>query len=183
MLFRSEEFDDFDDIFGEEAAEDDISLAQEALDRGDNSTALELAEEYLEDHPFDFDALNLCAVAAANLNDTGKALVIYQRALRLDPKNGALHHNYGVLLQRLGSNHEAIKHFRRSIDFQPDFPEAYINLGNSLDEEGKIEEALHCYDEALRRLPDASDAYYNRGFALNRQIGRASCWVRVSIDV
>ena len=52
------EFEDFDEL---EDEEESLELAQEALDRGDNAAALELAEDYLEAHPFDVEALNLCA--------------------------------------------------------------------------------------------------------------------------
>ena len=80
--------------------------------------------------------LNLCAVASANLGEQAQALALYQKALRLDPKNGALHHNYGVLVEQLGRYQEALRHFQRSLELQPDFPEAYINLGNVMDELG-----------------------------------------------
>ncbi len=163
----SEEFDDLDDFFDDEE-DDRLELAQMALDRGENEDALELVEEYLEDHPFDVDALNICAVAAAGLEDEPKAMALYQNALRLDPKNGAIHHNYGVLLDRLGHYESAQSHLRKALQYQPDFPEAYVNLGNVLDELGETAEALNMYDEALKRRPDSADAYFNKGHALNR---------------
>jgi tetratricopeptide (TPR) repeat protein len=162
-----EEFDDLDDFF-EDEDDERLELAQMALDRGENETALDLIEEYLEDHPFDVEALNICAVAATNLEDEIKALGLYQKALRMDPKNGAIHHNYGVLLDRLGRRELAQIHLRKALEYQPDFPEAYVNLGNVLDEMGETAEALAMYDEALKRRPDSADAYFNKGHALNR---------------
>ncbi|WP_305045720.1 tetratricopeptide repeat protein [Geoalkalibacter sp.] len=166
-----EEYDDLDDYFDDEEEDDRLELAQMALDRGESETALDLVEEYLEDHPFDVDALNICAVAATNLEDEIKALALYRKALRLDPKNGAIHHNYGVLLDRLERRAEAQVHLRKALEYQPDFPEAYVNLGNVLDELGETAEALAMYDEALKRRPDSADAYFNKGHALNR-LGR-----------
>ena len=165
----NDEFDEF--LEEDEIEEPDLELAQIALDRGDNLQALDLAEEYLESHPLEVEALNICAVAASNLGDEEKALALYRNALRLDSKNGAIHHNFGVLLERLGEPEQALTHFRRSLELQPDFPEAYINMGNVLDDLGRTEEALQMYDQALRRMPDAPDAYYNQGYALNR-LGR-----------
>lgn len=165
-----EEFDDLDDFFDDEEDER-LELAQMALDRGENETALDLIEEYLEDHPFDTEALNICAVAATNLDDELKALALYRKALHMDPKNGAIHHNYGVLLDRLGHREQAQIHLRKALEYQPDFPEAYVNLGNVLDELGETAQALAMYDEALKRRPDSADAYFNKGHALNR-LGR-----------
>jgi tetratricopeptide (TPR) repeat protein len=164
----NEEFDDLEDFFDQEGFDDRLELAQMSLDQGDSEEALELVEDFLEDHPFDVEALNICAVAATNLQDEVKAMAIYRKALRLDPKNGAIHHNYGVLLDRLGRHREALDHLRKALKFQPDFPEAYVNLGNVLDELGETPEALKMYDEALKRRPDSADAYFNKGHALNR---------------
>lgn len=159
-----EEFEDFVDF--EESSQ--LELAQLALDHGDDKAAIDLAEEYLERHPLNIDALNICAVAATNLQDYAKAMALYRTALTYDPKNGAIHHNFGVLLEKLGVLDEALEHLDRSLELQPDFPEAYINRGNILDELGRTEDALDMYDEALRRMPDAAEAYYNKGYALNR---------------
>ena len=93
-----EQFQDFVDF--EESR--NLELAQISLDRGDDETALDLGEEYLEKHPFSIDALNICAVAATNLEDFPKALALYRTALTYDPGNGAIHHNFGVLLEKLG---------------------------------------------------------------------------------
>lgn len=148
-----------------------IDMAQNALDQKQYEMALELCEEYLEVCPLDADAINLCAVAAAHLDDLFKAETLYCNALRLDPNNGSVCHNYGVLLERRGDYLKAEQLFRRSLALQPDFPEAYVNLGNTLDEQGRSEEALDLYQQALRRLPENTDVYFNLGYVLNR-LGR-----------
>lgn len=148
-----------------------VELAQDALDRGDNQLALELAEECLEQRQFDVEVLNICAVAATNLNDLVKAHGLFAKALQLNPRNGALHHNYAVLLDRQRNFKEAVTHLEKALELQPDFPEAYINLGNVLDELDRTEDALGKYREALRRMPDSHDAFYNIGYACNR-LGR-----------
>ena len=133
-----EEFEDF--IEFEENGR--LELAQVSLDRGDDETAIELGEEYLEKHPLNSEALNICAVAATNLLDYAKALALYRTALTYDPKNGAIHHNFGVLLEKLGSLDEALEHLNSSLELQPDFPEAYINRGNILDEMGRTRKSV-----------------------------------------
>ena len=163
-----DEYEEDYDEFGNFEQSQLLELAQLSLERSENETALELVEEYLEQHPLDVDALNVCAVASANLNDHLKAMTLYRAALSYDPQNGAIHHNFGVLLEKTGDYHAALAAFDRSLELQPDFPEAYINRGNVLDELGQTEEALAMYDEAMRRMPDSSDACFNKGYALNR---------------
>jgi len=159
-----QEFEEFlEDTYAES-----VELAQAALDRGDDNLALELAEECLEEKQLDVEVLNICAVAATNLGDLTKAQGLFKKALQLDPRNGALHHNFAVLLDRQQEFSKAVHHLERALELQPDFPEAYINLGNVLDELGRTEEALKRYREALRRMPDSHDAYYNIGYACNR---------------
>jgi len=157
--------------FLEDTYQESVEMAQAALDRGDDQLALELAEECLEDRHLDVEVLNICAVAATNLDDLVKAEGLFLKALQLDPRNGALHHNYAVLLDRKRHFEKAVRHLEKALELQPDFPEAYINLGNVLDELNRTEEALECYREALRRMPDSHDAYYNIGYACNR-LGR-----------
>ena len=43
--------DEFDEYLDEEDDEEKLELAQSALDRGEDETALDLAEEYLESYP------------------------------------------------------------------------------------------------------------------------------------
>jgi len=164
MIDNEHQFEEFlNDTYQES-----VELAQSALDRGDDQLALELAEECLEEKQFDVEVLNICAVAATNLDDLVKAQGLFVKALQLNPRNGALHHNYAVLLDRQRNFELAVKHLEKALELQPDFPEAYINLGNVLDELDRTEEALGCYREALRRMPDSHDAFYNIGYACNR---------------
>jgi len=79
-----------------EFEEDDLELAQMALNRGDNHAALELAEEYLEQNPFNVEALNLCAIAASKEGDDDNALLLFRKALKIEPQNGAVHHNFAA---------------------------------------------------------------------------------------
>jgi tetratricopeptide (TPR) repeat protein len=164
MMDTEQEFEEF----LEDNYQDNLEMAQAALDRGDNVLALELAEECLEERQLDVEVLNIAAVAATNLDDLPKAQWLFAKALQLDPRNGALHHNYAVLLDRQCKFEQAVEHLERALEFQPDFPEAYINLGNVLDELERTDEALAKYREALRRMPDSHDAYYNIGYACNR---------------
>jgi tetratricopeptide (TPR) repeat protein len=153
------------------AEEDDTRLLQahRALNQGDDALALELAEDYLAEFPLNVDALNLCAVAAGNVGDGAKALALYGKALLLDPGNGAMHYNFGMLLHQMDLRQAALWHLQRALELQPDFPEIYLSLGNILDEAGRPAEALPLFAEALRRAaPNVVDVYFSQGCALNR---------------
>jgi hypothetical protein len=55
--------ENYDEYFAAEDEEEQLELAQAALDRGEDETALDLAEECLEANPLNVEALNLCAAA------------------------------------------------------------------------------------------------------------------------
>jgi len=172
--------DDNDDFPGEEGQE--LENAHQALELGDYQEALELLEDYLEEHPLDVEAMTLGAMAASHQGDAAKSAALYRLILRLDPENATAHHYFGVLLEGLGRYEEAISHLLRARDLQPDFPEIYLHAGHVLDHLGRAEEALNLYDEALLRLPDEALVYFSRGCVLNR-LGRyreaLDCFARV----
>jgi len=70
---------------------------------------------------------------------------LYERLLKLDPRNANALHYLGVLLHARGQSDEAIECMRQSIALYPEVPDWHANLGNVM---------LH-----LRRLEDAADAY------------------------
>ena len=70
---------------------------------------------------------------------------LYERLLKLDPRNANALHYMGVLLHARGRSDEAIECMRGSIALDPEVPDWHANLGNVM---------LH-----LRRLDDAADAY------------------------
>ncbi|NIQ95555.1 MAG: hypothetical protein GWO11_08435, partial [Desulfuromonadales bacterium] len=79
--------------YREEQYQQKLEQAQGSLAEGEPQTALYLAEDLLEQRALDVEVLNLCAVAATNLGDTAKAGALFEKALLLEPGNGAVHHN------------------------------------------------------------------------------------------
>ena len=77
---------------------------------------------YLEQNPFNVEALNLCAIAASKEGEDDNALLLFRKALKIEPQNGAVHHNFAALLERLGRHEEALEHIRFALNQQPDFP-------------------------------------------------------------
>ena len=101
----------------------------------------------------------------ANLEDeTGHldlALATLDHAIQLAPQRAALHHNRGVLLQRLARSAEAIAAHDQALQLGLDAADAHYNRGNSLQSLGRSAEALAAYRAALGREPLHALALYD----------------------
>src|SRR3989304_1117908 len=64
--------------------------------------------------------------------DYSKALVAYDRALKLDPNSSSALVNRGTVLGQLGRNEEALADYDRAIELHPSFQAAHYNRGLAL---------------------------------------------------
>ena len=62
----------------------------------------------------------------------GPGRACYRRALELDPRFAAAHHNLGLLLRALDRLPEAQQCYEAATRLEPNFAEAHNNLGNVL---------------------------------------------------
>jgi tetratricopeptide (TPR) repeat protein len=162
---------DFGFLMEEQGSDEKVASLRRAhllLVQGNHREALNLAEEILETCPLDVDALNLAAASAFNLDELPAAAALFRKVLLYDPDNAGAHHNYGILLERLGKLDEAGSHFQSCLRLQPDFPESYIHLGNIQETLHKDKDAADFYRQALHRLPEGGENYFQRGYLLNR---------------
>ena len=84
----------------------------------------------------------------------GEAVLDAQgRAVSLDPKNAALHRNYGVLLRQARRYREALEAFNQALTLAPVDVEACIGLGATLGELGGIALESECYLKWLGMNP------------------------------
>jgi len=100
---------------------------------------------------------------SARLDDS-EAVLAYQRALVLEPRNVEALVGLANTLQRLGRLEEALQVWQRVIAAAPGRGEAYINQGNVLYDLQRYEDALARYTRALQHAPNNALAY--------RQVGR-----------
>ena len=87
-----------------------------AAQRGGNpAEAIRLSQAVLERAPNHPDAMQILAVALAQLGRLPEATATFRRALTVAPNDGGLHFNFGILLTRTGDadtpNHQAITAF------------------------------------------------------------------------
>ena len=89
-------------------------------------------------------------VALTQLGRPEEAILKYQLALELDPRDAAAHNNLGWTLASQGRIADAVPHFERALDLDP----AYDNARRNLDRARQL-----LSDSTLRRLiPDFIDS-------------------------
>lgn len=102
----------------------------------------------------------------AALHKYEDAIILYQRALKLDPDIGDVHYFVANIYYLNDQFEEAISHYVRSIkiDKEPK-PDAYFNLANSLCTRYRYKEAIKCFKMAIKLESNNTEAYYNLGNA------------------
>lgn len=92
---------------------------------------------------------------------------MYERILKLTPRQANAVHFLGVLNHQLGRSEQAVTHIRRSIELDPRVPDWYNNLGNVLLEAKRLPEAADAYEKAAEMSPGNATILNNLG-ALRR---------------
>jgi len=98
-----------------------------------------------------------------------EAVLQFQEALRIEPRDEMARNNLGKALFLLGRTEEAISYFRETLRNNSASVDAHSNLGLALFQQGKQEEAMAHFREALRINPHYSEAHYNLGTVLLQQ--------------
>jgi protein O-GlcNAc transferase len=101
-----------------------------------------------------------------------EALVLFTKALALDPDNLEALGNRGSVLGVLGRFEEALNDYDRALMLAPGHVMLLYNRGNTLRYLDRLDEALKCYDQALAADPSMAEAWNNRGNML-RDLKRA----------
>lgn len=112
------------------------------------------------------DALKI-AMQLHQKNALDGAQQMYERILKLAPKQANATHFLGVLHHQLGRSEQAIKHIQRSIELDPTVPDWYNNLGNVLLESMRLTDAADAYAKAAGMSPGNATLLNNLG-ALRR---------------
>ncbi|MBP6014729.1 MAG: tetratricopeptide repeat protein [Alphaproteobacteria bacterium] len=105
--------------------------------------------------------LQLLALLQNEVGDPTSALATLDQALTVAPDRAALHHNRGVVLQRLARSAEALTAYDTAIRLGVDGAEVHYNRGNSLQSLGRSDEALASFRLALARDPQHHLSLYD----------------------
>lgn len=98
-------------------------------------------------------------MAGVALNQAGRyqdAVVMYQKALEVDPNSAMSHCNLGGAYYNLGRMHDAVDEFERSRQIDPNYMLAYANLANTYMKMGEALKAEEIYQEVLAKNPDVA---------------------------
>ncbi len=125
-------------------------------------------------------ALHYRGVLAMDDGELVHAAQWLDAAIRLQPRDAALHSHRGVVAARAGQHGEAAAYYRAALALAPDFADAHNNLGNALAALGELDAAGRHYARALELAPDFADAATNLA-RLHEAAGRideALAWYR-----
>ena len=93
--------------------------------------------------------LQLRAMLQGDAGELELALATLDQALEATPERAALHHNRGVMLQRLSRPVLALAAHEQARDLGLDAADAHYNRGNSLQSLGRLHDAAAAYRAAL----------------------------------
>jgi tetratricopeptide (TPR) repeat protein len=105
--------------------------------------------------------LQLLALLQDEAGQLETALATLDAALMVAPERAAIHHNRGVLLQRLARYPTALLAHDRALSLGLDAADAHYNRGNTLQSLGRSDEALAAYRSALEREPQHGLALFD----------------------
>jgi predicted O-linked N-acetylglucosamine transferase (SPINDLY family) len=112
------------------------------------------------------DALHMLGVLASQRGDQDDALVRFEQAAALRPRDGRILNNLGTAYRAVGRPAEAESCYRKALDCNPDSLRARVNLANTLAARGDPDGALQEYRAALAQAPDDAGLRNNYGSAL-----------------
>ncbi len=101
--------------------------------------------------------------------DNPRAILNYNRALRLNPTYLEAVQDRGTSYAEMGELSPAIADFTRAISLSPDFYKAYFNRGTCYNRQGQLDSALSDFNRAIKLYPSFAEAYVNRGIAFAEQ--------------
>jgi protein O-GlcNAc transferase len=152
-----------------ESALDALRRGWRRREEGDLAGAEQIYLKVLQDDPTNAHALDLLGQLAFQRGRVEIAVIVMRRAVVLQPRVAAFHHNLGLVLVSLGQLEEATACFRHAVFLKPDYADAFNNLGNALAAQGQSDEAISCYRQAISLRPDAGDFCNNLGTTLADQ--------------
>jgi len=113
-------------------------------------------------------------VELAQGGDEAAAIVVYRRALALEPADAVAHFDLGLALERQGQYEDAIFHLSRALELEPSdahrraLAGAHVNHGVALAKAGDSAGAIAAYRRALELDTQSANTHRNLAIALAR---------------
>ena len=113
--------------------------------------------------PIQLAALGLAACAALSFAQASlwrDDAMLYEHALRINPRSELAHCNLGGLLLDRGQVNAAMPHLQAAVDIAPAYIDARYNLGNALARQNRLLEAAAEYRTVIRLAPEHVGAHF-----------------------
>lgn len=101
------------------------------------------------------------------LHRYNEAIMAYQKAIAINPKDPDLYINLGESLCHLNHNLKAIMAYQKAIDLNPNYDSPYYYLGRALSDIQRHDEAVVAYQKAIAINPKNSDSHSDLGISLS----------------
>jgi tetratricopeptide (TPR) repeat protein len=79
-----------------------------------------------------------------------EAAQCFAAALRIEPNDAHVWHDFGTALRKSGRDEAAFDAFRNALSIDPTRAESYLNLGNLLIDAGQLDDAVNCFERAAQ---------------------------------
>ena len=114
-------------------------------------------------HPFGWKVLGTVLGQTGRIEDS---LIIFQKTVKLFPKDAEIHTNLGNTLKLLGRYDEAELSYKNAIKLNFKYTPAHFHLGVFFTQLGKLTDAAESYKNAIKLKDNYVEAYYNLGITL-----------------
>ncbi len=143
---------------GNEAAEINMRLGLNYMQRGDYAFALEKLEKALQQDPNLPSAHNTIAILYQRLGEEGKAEHHFKKAVDLAPDYSEAQNNYGAFLCRQKQYEQAEERFLKAVEnpLYQSVAQAYENAGLCAMQEPDVKKAENYFRRALQIEPTLS---------------------------
>ncbi|MDL2229592.1 tetratricopeptide repeat protein [Treponema sp. OttesenSCG-928-L16] len=108
-------------------------------------------------------SLNDSGIALTEANRPNDAIILFRKALSLEPENPLLWLNLGIAQQRTGDYREALNSFHRSVYIDGALADGWLSMGLIYYEMEDFSLAEECYKNALMRNGKAPRVWNNLG--------------------
>lgn len=146
-----------------------LKRAQDAVAKGDLSTAKDQLLTAIRADDNNGEAHNLLGYILGQQGDTASALPHLDRAVALRPDSAVSHYNYGAALWYNGSKQKAVSELKASIRLDPSAGATYALLGMAQREEGDFASSEVNLERAIALSPTTAANFIDLGIVFLRQ--------------
>jgi tetratricopeptide (TPR) repeat protein len=96
-----------------------------------------------------------------------EALVHFERALAIEPKQPSVQSSLGVYYLEMGKVDESLDHLKKALEIEPNFADAHYNIANTYLRMGRVADALSHYRKAIEINPNDVESLSNMAWVLS----------------